>query len=236
MNKIKYYFKKIIFEIKDYLFPIFCLDCEKEGEWVCSRCLEQINCSGFFCCPVCHQKNDGGTNCLACNSSLNFAVAITKYDEDKLIGKIIQALKYQYVEEMGESIKALIKKFIKANKDVFSKIDLVVPVPLYKKRLAERGFNQAEIIAKIVAEELKLNLLPALKRKVETKQQAKLNREERIKNVFSAFILADGVSVNNKNILLIDDVFTTGSTMQECARVLKQSGAGLVGSFTVARG
>jgi ComF family protein len=211
--------------IKESIFPLFCLNCNQEGFWVCPDCLKQIETNGIFCYPNC-----------AKNFALDFHLAIAKYEEDELIGQIIQTFKYQFAEEILTVIRTLINKFLAEQKEKFGQIDWIVPVPLHRKRLAERGFNQAELIGKIVADLFAIPMVKALKRHRATLQQAKLARLERIENVKNAFILDPNINVTNKNILLIDDVFTTGSTMQECARALKQSGAKVVASFTLARG
>jgi len=228
-------FEKILEKIKDYIFPVYCLGCKKEGAWLCEKCLEKINMSGVFCCPVCHKKTSFGEYCFGCGRDLflNSSFAITVYQEDGLIGKIIQTLKYSHAEDVSVVLKKMIKIFVQKNLSLFSNIDLVVPVPLHRKRLVERGFNQAKLIAEIVAQEINKPCQEILIRNRHTLQQAKLGREERLVNVKNAFDLIGEV---NGNILLIDDVFTTGTTLQECAKVLKNNQTNRVIGFTVARG
>ncbi len=229
---------KRIFELlKDYIFPLFCLGCKKEGMWVCKDCLNQIETVGIFQCPVCEKENKNGRCCDNCKTSsfLFWHIAAGKYNEDELLGKIIYQLKYQYVEEMGEYVSFFIESFLEARKKDFSSFDYIIPVPLHKRRFAERGFNQAELIAKIFSEQTNVPILDCLKRQRYTKQQARLDRDKRQKNLDNAFLL-HSLELKNKKIILVDDVFTTGSTMQSCARVLKDAGAGEVVGFTLARG
>ncbi len=110
----------------------------------------------------------------------------------------------------------------------------VVPVPLHSKRLAERGFNQAQFLGGRVAKEMGWPLEHFLYRSRETKTQTNLTREQRRMNVSSAFACKGDVA--GKNILLVDDVITTGATLEECAKVLKRAGAKRVKALVVARG
>jgi ComF family protein len=232
------YIRRYFFSAKDYIFPIFCLGCDKEGVWLCEDCETKIDTGGVFCCPVCHKNTDYGFCCESCVKEFNLdaEVAITLYQEASLIGKIIEALKYQYAEEVKIVFASLIKKFIAKHPEFFKEIDAIIPVPLHKKRFAERGYNQAEIIAKILARELNLPVSHGLERYRPTRQQAKLRREERLVNLKDAFRLLVGVELAGKKVLLIDDVYTTGSTMSECAGALKKAGVAQVWGFSVARG
>lgn len=230
--------KKIWEKIKDYVFPVHCLGCEEEGIWLCSNCKKKIDITGCFYCPICHKQSDLGKCCEECKqeSSLDSHIAISKYDENNLIGKVIQTLKYSYAEDVSKAIEDIIKDFLNTNYNIFSNIDLIVPVPLHKKRYVQRGFNQSDIIANLVFKNLDKKKENILERIRHTGQQAKLKREERLKNLSGAFKLKNNIDLKNKNILLVDDVFTTGSTLQECAKVLKDSGVSRVVGFSVARG
>jgi len=227
--------RKILEEIKDYVFPVYCLECRKEGEWLCKKCFDKIDISGVFCCPHCHKNTKEGGYCFACSKDLCLvsSFAIVVYKEDGLIGEIIQILKYNYAEDILIVFEKLINNFVKQNQSLFSQIDLVVPIPLHKKRFVERGFNQAKLIAEIVAREINKPCREVITRSRHTLQQAKLRRDERLENIKDAFKIVDSVQ---GSILLVDDVFTTGTTLQECAKVLKEGGARSVTGFTVARG
>ena len=160
-------------------------------------------------------------------------IAVVLYREDKLIGKIVHSWKYRYAEELKDVLEELIGDFIVDKDYLFSDIDYIIPIPLHKKRLAERGFNQAQILADILGQELGRPVSEVLEREQYTVQQARLDKGQREKNVRSAFVSVSHVS---GNILLVDDVFTTGSTMQEAAKVLLESGAEKVRGFSLARG
>jgi ComF family protein len=113
--------------------------------------------------------------------------------------------------------------------------DLVVPVPLHPARQRERGFNQATLLAELLAREINLPLRPVLERIRYTTTQTAYDRSERMENLRNAFRLRKNRDVRGLHVLLIDDVLTTGSTLSECARVLKRAGAVSVHAATAAR-
>ena len=114
--------------------------------------------------------------------------------------------------------------------------DLVVPVPLHPKRLQERGFNQSGLLAKEFSRRLGLPIsFDLLVRKKWTQPQTRLNRKERLENVKGAFGLCEADAVRGRRILLLDDVFTTGTTLSECAKTLKRAGGSEVHVLTVTR-
>ncbi len=207
----------------DYLFPHFCLGCREEGTILCFKCQATISVLGVFV-PL------ENTKFLDDHSALGF------FEENSLLQKLLYAYKYDFVEDVLKIFQILLQQFLNLNKQYFEQLELIVPVPLHKRRFAERGFNQAEEIAKILAAELDVPFENILIRKKSTKQQAKLQKDERIKNIKDAFVLKENFDIKGKNILLVDDVFTTGSTLDESARILKEAGAGLIKAFTLARG
>lgn len=232
------FFKRCFTFFKELLFPLFCLSCEKEGNLLCDSCFAFVEKSGIFCCPICHQSRPLGRTCLDCKSStfLDGHVALGTFSESSLWSKIIHAYKYNFVSDAEKFFENTLKEFIEKNKDVFAQIDLIVPVPLHKRRLAERGFNQSEKIAIILGKIVHLPVENILERHRFTRQQAKLKKDERLQNVQDAFVLKKDCLIKDKKILLVDDVFTTGATMGECARILKENSAGEVSAFTLARG
>jgi len=113
---------------------------------------------------------------------------------------------------------------------------LIMPVPLHPARLRERGFNQSVLLAREIARRLSIPLdFMTLKRYIYTEPQVHLGKKERASNVKGAFDVADTGKIVDRNILLVDDVYTTGSTVQECARVLVKNGASSVAVLTLAR-
>jgi len=126
--------------------------------------------------------------------------------------------------------------FLENNTIPINEIDLIIPVPLHSRKLREREFNQAELLAKIISErfnkEFSVGNLVKIK---DTAAQANTSKEARSKNLNDSFKIKSETLVNNKNILIIDDVFTTGATCSEIAKTLKNSGANSVLALTLAQ-
>ncbi len=240
--------KKIIENIRDIVFPIECLGCNFEGLWICKSCLRQIKLNNTQVCIFCKKENKGEV-CKECkqNYFVDGCVSFGLYS-NKLLSKIIRALKYNLAKELAEILanflfilwkNELSKSYISDNYSGNEFINtewLVIPVPLHKRRERWRGFNQSELLAKAFA--ARTNLVTDvinLKRINQSKAQAKsksVKRQQNIKNAFSW----QGVNLKGRAVLLIDDVVTTGATINECARVLKQNGATRVYGLTIARG
>lgn len=221
--------------LKDIFFPINCLKCNKEGSFVCEKCLGTLDLSGVFCCPTCHKDTKNGEYCSSCIPAfITRQIAAIKYDEKSLIGEVVHSFKYQYVEELQKTIFQMLELFLKQYN--LDGVDVITYVPLHRRRYVERGFNQAEKIASALGKLLDKPVINYLKRTHYTKPQANFGRKERLTNLQDAFIFDSKEDIVNKNILLVDDVFTTGSTIQECAKVLKNNNVGSVVGFSLARG
>lgn len=163
---------------------------------------------------------------------LNGLAAIFSYDSESPIGELIQQFKYNY----SSAISELWAEILPGNLPFPAAPAAagVVPVPLYPRRERERGYNQASIIGRLLADKLRLPFAPdALKRVRATRQQARLSRSERAENVRGAFVSRQPPP---ENVILVDDVFTTGATMAECAAALKANGAARVFGFVLAKG
>lgn len=234
-GKLKFFIKKI----RDLIFPVFCLSCEKEGKIICFDCLKKIKSEPQFFCPECYQNNLEGKTCLGCrvNSFLDGAMAMNVY-KDKISRSALVEYKYNFNQETLVIFKQLIDDWLRKNPNIVrefieQKIN-IVPVPLHSNRLWERGFNQAEQLAEILARRincpLQTNWLIRFKK---TNRQVGLGRKERQRNLCGVFKVEKNLS--GETIILIDDVFTTGTTLQECAKVLKQSGAKKVLALTILR-
>ena len=190
--------------------------------------------------------------CRNCSSrhldGLYFAVSY----KNNLIRTLIHQFKYEpYIKELSGTLALLIiTHFNLIQKEFSPEKHILIPVPLAKNKLKKRGFNQSEEIGK----ELSKNLLPALPtgqaggrqgkiplvsdcliKEKETPPQMELPKEERIKNIKGAFRVKNAEKIKGEKILLIDDVYTTGATMEECAKILKRAGALEVWGVVVAR-
>ena len=207
----------------DLIFPKFCLGCKKEGSFLCEDCFSTLEIS------TSHRKFKGKN--LA---DLYFPVNY----ENFLVKKLIQNFKYPpLIKELKKELALIIvSHFLLLDKKPNFSQFVLVPIPLSKKKLKCRGFNQAEEIGKELANFLKIPLISDCLIKIkETKDQVELSEKERKENVKGAFFTKNKEKILGENVLLVDDVFTTGSTMEEAARVLKEAGAKKIVGIVVAK-
>lgn len=227
-------FIKFIKDIKDWLaelfFPQFCLGCHRQNTYLCQDCLALIDlCDRVF----------------LINQELSLLYSGADY-QHFLVKKLIHQCKYKpFAKELSQTLAFLIILYFTnlENKPEFftdeqnQKDFLLIPVPLFKKRLKWRGFNQAELIARHLSDFLKIPLAVDCLIKTRTTQlQAELTSQEREINLKDVFECLRPETVKDKRILLVDDVYTTGATMNQAAKVLKKAGAKQVDGLVVARG
>ena len=247
---IKLYWHKICKFLLDVLFPIECIGCGKEDVWLCQQCFTAIKLKEIDSCPVCKKISNFGRTDEWCReqTSLDGMIVAASFN-DKLLQDVIHKYKYNFIKELATPLsEILINKIIKLdNKEdkpnwaslLFSSDLILLPIPLHKKRLRWRDFNQAEMLSKKLAANFHLNHQPhILKRKRYTAAQIELKREQRLDNIKNAFQVTKEWQDKLKNgkILLVDDVTTTGATLNECARTLKERGVREVWGLVLARG
>lgn len=151
--------------------------------------------------------------------------------EGKIREKILQ---YKFFE--SAYLYKFFAEILLNNCTFIGNYDIILAVPIHKKRLAKRGYNQSELIAKYIAKKLNIEYAnDVLTKSKNNVQQSTLNKLKRIANVLGVYEIKNSQKIENKNILLIDDIYTTGSTLNECSKILKQNGANLVDVFTIAR-
>ncbi len=224
----------------DLLFPKYCLSCGSEGNYLCEDCLSTIDILEYQFCPGCQKRLVDGKICPTCKKfiKINGLYFAAPY-QNKLVKKMITQFKYEpFVKELKESLSYLIITHLQlcGKKDSDFSEFILIPVPLEEKRLKWRGFNQSEEIGKELVKFLKIPLISNLLYKTkQTLPQMELTAEKRKENMKGAFSLKNKEKISGRKILLVDDVYTTGSTMQECAKVLKEAGAKEVWGVVVAR-
>jgi ComF family protein len=201
---------------------------ESDDELLCSACAADLPDLPEHC-PRCALPTPGGSvcgGCLAASPHFERTTALWLYEFP--CDRLVQALKYRArLPLAGFFARRMASRRLQA-------IDLVVPMPLHRNRLAERGFNQALEIARSLAKQEGLALEPGAARRVRnTSPQTGLPYEERESNVRGAFECS--VDLSGKRLAVVDDVMTTGATLNELARVLKRAGANSVENFVVAR-
>ncbi|PWB38524.1 MAG: phosphoribosyltransferase [Parcubacteria group bacterium] len=205
--------KKIVNFILDFIWPEFCLGCRKEGSLCCERCTEKL-----ILLPATpeHWPDLPHPYFDACYISIDY--------ENPLIQKLIKCYKYDYIQKISDILTALLyQQALQLN---LPDNTVITNVPLHHRRQRERGFDQTEVLAKKLAARLSLTYIPLLKRIRKTKSQAKLAKLERKNNVAGAFAVSGAAPRLTRRgpILLIDDVATTGATLNEAAGVLKDYG------------
>jgi len=217
----------------DLIFPKRCVVCNRFGGYLCEFDREKIKPAKSFC-PVCLKAAIGGTTHAKCKSKLSLDGLICIFDYSTPTREIIQELKYRFVTDLANILRAEIKKTKLLNRYNFDNFTLV-PIPLTSSRKNWRGFNRTEVLGKLIARRLKLPFDPeVLQKKKETPPQAKLPRKERIKQMRGAFRLNTPRHAEGRKFIVFDDVWTTGATLKSAAASLKRKGAEKVWGFALA--
>ena len=222
--------------ILDLIFPKTCLGCGREGGYICNSCLSKVKVLKPAC-PYCEKASIDGFTHIKCSLKYGLDGLTSIWDYDGVIKKAILALKFKYSTEVGKELSNLLVQKLLTRGTLF-KEGTVVPVPIYWRRENTRGFNQSEVVGGIVAQQMGWKFIPDLLIKSRsTTSQVELSveaRKQNLKGVFSVS-LHNSLFLISSSIILFDDVFTTGSTLKEAAKVLKHAGATKVWGMTIAR-
>lgn len=230
-----------------FLFPRRCVSCGKIGKYLCRPCGKMVQTIKLQVCPVCERPAIGGLTHPGCQTRYSLDGLSSFFIYDGPMKKAIKQLKYQFVTDLAEELIDLMPQnrvaLYKWRREA-----ILTPVPLHFWRQNWRGFNQAEVLGKMISDKLGIKFIPdLLLRKKYTQPQVELKGEERKENILNAFRLnpryisvnqraADSILVSEHHRLIIfDDVWTTGATLRTCGRVLKEAGAKEVWGLTLAR-
>ena len=225
------------------IYPLRCPLCQRPlyapGEsYLCQQCSSKIKRLTLSTCKGCAKPFfEKKSLCFECKGKKFYydkVVVAAIYDD--IIRRSIHLLKYARKTALAKPLGILLIEAV-SRLDCIGQIDLAIPVPLHNRQLRRRGFNQAEILARSCRQRLAIPVSTGnlVKAKL-THTQSDLKRDERFKNVEGAFLVKKPSDVKDKNILLIDDVLTTGATLNECARTLKRAGAEKIIAMAIARG
>lgn len=234
---IQKFFKHFTKFFLDIIFPIKCLNCGQEKVYLCPDCLNKIHITSKIIIKTASHQNLPWW--------LNGIIITANYQESKILRQAIHILKYKFVEDLARPLGQLMRKRLEAVSRVNLTDFIVIPIPLHKRRLAERGFNQNILIAsycfnssqgQFIQKNNKMFDSNILIRKHYTKPQVNLNRPERIKNINNAFVVKSDQKdkIKGRKFLLVDDILTTGATLNQAAGALKQAGASEVWGLVLA--
>ena len=223
-------------------FPAFCIICGNTGEFLCPSCFEKIKIQDRQFCPVCYKETLSGEICYRCKGechgqNIDCLLSVCKYDRSSPFPYLIHSFKYDFLKDLSKPLGELMCQTLFSLN--FRQFNLCF-VPLHKKRLKWRGFNQAELLANHIGKHFNLPVYDLLKRKHFNKPQMELSRDRRLENLKSSFVINhEGPDFNKIDkhvpVLLVDDVATTLSTLNYCADALKKNGFKKVCGIVLAR-
>ena len=203
----------------NFLFPPVCGICGKlDGEWICEKCLEKLKIN------IIYRK--------VYNKYYDEMIYLFRYKD---VRKLI--LKYKFNNQAF--LSNMFSQIILKNKKLCRNLkfyDIIIPVPMYKIKKQKRGYNQTELITKKIAKNLELQEDSKVLLKIKnTRTQSKLNEKQRYENIKNVFYIENNEKIQNKKVILFDDIITTGATINECAKILKQNGVSKVIVLAIAK-
>lgn len=216
--------------ILDILFPRRCPVCgeitEPAGSLICPSCFRELSFVKSPTCKKCGKEIASETmeyceDCISHRHIFEYGVALLNYNETARtsMAQIKYKNKREYLDFYGEALATRYEKQIRR-----MQVDVIVPVPVHRSRRRRRGFNQAELLAEVMGERLGLPVeADTLVRTKKTLPQKELSAGDRLRNLSGAFRVGN-ISADIRSVLLVDDIYTTGSTIEACARVLKKAG------------
>ena len=244
LEKSRATFDRVGGALLSLFYPPHCAACgvnTGSGVHLCEVCAATVTRIESPFCRVCSQPFYGAITgeftCSNCaDRRFHFDCAVTRFMSRDVVREFIHRFKYEREFYLRHPLADWAAEALEDARLGAPAFDFLVPVPLHAARQREREFNQAEAIAKLLAKRNGVPVYEALQRVRYTTTQTRLDRSERMENLRGAFRVRHPARVLRRHILLVDDIFTTGSTVDECARVLRKAGAASVRAITVARG
>ncbi len=230
--------------VLDLIYPPGCMVCGRDvdaKEWICQACDESLPRLTGRLCKRCSLPLEGHFvgpfECPNCRDHIPaFETAVSAMRARGAVRELIHRFKYDSASSLAVPLGQWLREaLLDGRLELIHPETLLVPVPLHPVRIRERGYNQSELLAREISRAEGLHLANILERTRATRTQTALDRREREENLDGAFRLRSGANVRDREILLVDDVLTTGSTIDACAKVLKSAGAYRVRAVTVAR-
>jgi ComF family protein len=225
------------------LYPLHCAACKKvldplNGTGLCSFCENQFKANPAPHCNSCGRSVENAEKlCAECAEiDHSFDRAWSAFLYEGVLKELIPLFKYRGELMLSGIFCSKLIEFIKTNSEIINNVDLITFVPTYNGWINEREYNQSGILAAAISKEFKKPVSKGLEKIIRTRRQNELSREERLINLNGAFRVKNSANLSGLRILLIDDVMTTGATLNECAKTLKASGAKEVRCLTLSRG
>ena len=223
--------------LADFIFPKKCLGCGKPESYICGECIRKVESPALICSQCNRRSVDGMTHvkCLG-PQSLDGAISVWKYQG--VVRKALLGLKYKFALEIAKELAIHAANALKNYTGYLPQLPVLVPIPLYWLRGNWRGFNQVEAVGSGIAFSLGWKFASDLLiRKKSSRPQAGLKGEQRRQNIRGVFAVNSHYSsfIIHNTIILFDDVWTTGATIKEAAKVLKRAGVKNVWALTLAR-
>lgn len=208
----------------ELIYPPVCGICNKiSTKYICEEC--ERNMKKYFINKIIDCRNNK-------NVYYDYQIKILKYEN--VVRKKVIDYKFREKTYMHKTLE----KIIINNKKIYGflkKYDIMIPIPMYKTKKWARGYNQVELVARELSKELQIELNCKILKKIKnTKRQSSLTKEERNQNIKNAFIVTKMSNIENRKIILCDDIITTGSTLNECSKVLKKANAREIAVLTIA--
>ena len=234
--------EKIKEVVVDALFPKFCIGCNKEGQYVCEDCKVFLG-EASFICPVCEKSSFTGQKHFHCSSRYGLDGLVGVWEYEGITRAALNEIKYKYifdtisefVENAFEVMKKDVLRFQSFLSFLHSEDTYIGYVPMFLKKEKRIGFNQAKLIAETIGKVTEKEIISLLMKIKDTPSQADLNKEERIKNVKDSFNMLPDLSFIPRNLILVNDVWITGTIMKECSKVFKKAGVQNIWGFTLFR-
>ena len=226
--------KQLQHEVTDFFFPRTCIGCGKIGDFICAGCSKKMSRILPPLCRRCGRPESSGAYCSECwgtKSSLDGIRSVFIFDG--IVRQAVHELKYRNVQAMSNCLAGFMSLYFQ---EYSLGGDVLVPVPLHEKRLRERGYNQSQLLSDDLSGMISVEVKAALLKRVRnTGPQARsASVRQRKANMENTFI-CDSAEAAGRDVIVIDDVCTSGATLESCAAALKSAGAGHVLGFTLAR-
>ena len=238
------YSRHMAYQLLDIIFPYRCLACRTycEREYLCRKCFKKIPIKKQSECVGCKRATPDGKTCAFCkeDNPLDRLLIVSDFKQPT-VAKAIKKMKYGFIEDLLDPLHELTRSYLKLRakkgQSFLAENPLLVPVPLHYRRENWRGFNQARVLAERLGRAYQMAWAEPIVRTGYRDPQADIEgRNQRIENARGLYACVQPVLAQDRHIILIDDVCTTGATLNECARVLKAAGAKHVSALVLARG